>query len=173
MNGDLRVAYRASREGPRDIVFLPHLITTCELFPELPSIQGWLEAIPRGDAPAAESCTELDSGSSRTPPWGITRPRRGSHGRAGLAPSRHRRRVDQTGYSGATAPASHRFPHRSPRTPRRYTRVVVKAGWLFGFLGDQPVRFSLRAACSRSARARAMRERIVPTGQPQTCAASL
>jgi hypothetical protein len=41
LNGDLRVAYRASREGPRDIVFVPHLLTTCELFPELPSIQGW------------------------------------------------------------------------------------------------------------------------------------
>ena len=24
MNGDLRVAYRASREGPRDIVFVPN-----------------------------------------------------------------------------------------------------------------------------------------------------
>jgi class 3 adenylate cyclase len=45
MNGDLRVAYRASPAGPRDIVFVPHLITTCELFPELPSIQGWLEAM--------------------------------------------------------------------------------------------------------------------------------
>ena len=45
MNGDVRVAYRASREGERDIVFVPHLITTCELFPELPSIQGWLEAM--------------------------------------------------------------------------------------------------------------------------------
>jgi class 3 adenylate cyclase len=45
MNGDLRVAYRASREGERDIVFVPNLVTTCELFPELPSIQGWLEAM--------------------------------------------------------------------------------------------------------------------------------
>ena len=26
MNGDLRVAYRASREGPRDIVFVPMLV---------------------------------------------------------------------------------------------------------------------------------------------------
>ena len=26
-NGDLRVAYRASREGPRDIVFVPNWFT--------------------------------------------------------------------------------------------------------------------------------------------------
>lgn len=44
MNGDLRVAYRASREGPRDIVFVSHPFTNCEVFPELPSIQGWFEA---------------------------------------------------------------------------------------------------------------------------------
>ena len=45
MNGDLRVAYRASREGPRDIVFVPNRFTCCELFPELPSLQGWVEAM--------------------------------------------------------------------------------------------------------------------------------
>ena len=45
MNGDLRVAYRASREGPRDIVFVPNWFTCCEVFPELPSIQGWVEAM--------------------------------------------------------------------------------------------------------------------------------
>src|SRR6201982_2748320 len=45
LNGDLRVAYRVSREGPRDIVFVPNWLTTCELFPELPSIQGWVEAM--------------------------------------------------------------------------------------------------------------------------------
>jgi pimeloyl-ACP methyl ester carboxylesterase len=45
MNGDLRVAYRASREGPRDIVFVPTWFTNCEVFPELPSIQGWVEAM--------------------------------------------------------------------------------------------------------------------------------
>jgi hypothetical protein len=38
LNGDLRVAYRASREGPRDIVFVPNWFTNCEVFPELPSI---------------------------------------------------------------------------------------------------------------------------------------
>jgi hypothetical protein len=31
-NGDLRVAYRASREGPRDIVFVPTWFTCCEHF---------------------------------------------------------------------------------------------------------------------------------------------
>src|SRR5207342_1262394 len=45
LNGDLSVAYRASREGPRDIVFVPNWFTHCEVFPELPSIQGWVEAM--------------------------------------------------------------------------------------------------------------------------------
>ena len=45
MNGDLRVAYRTSREGPRDIVFVPNWFTCCELLPELPSLQGWVEAM--------------------------------------------------------------------------------------------------------------------------------
>jgi class 3 adenylate cyclase len=44
-NGDLRVAYRASREGPRDIVFVPTWFTCCEHFPELPSLRGWVEAM--------------------------------------------------------------------------------------------------------------------------------
>ena len=45
LNGDLRVAYRTSREGPRDLVFVSNWITNCEVFPELPSIQGWVEAM--------------------------------------------------------------------------------------------------------------------------------
>jgi pimeloyl-ACP methyl ester carboxylesterase len=45
MNGNLRVAYRASREGPRDIVFVPMWSSNCELLPELPLIQGWIEAM--------------------------------------------------------------------------------------------------------------------------------
>ena len=45
MNGDLRVAYRASHEGERDIVFVSPWFTNCEDFPELPSIQGWFEAM--------------------------------------------------------------------------------------------------------------------------------
>ena len=45
MNGDLHVAYRASREGPRDIVFVANWFTCCEHFPELPSLQGWIEAM--------------------------------------------------------------------------------------------------------------------------------
>ncbi|HEX3289290.1 MAG TPA: adenylate/guanylate cyclase domain-containing protein [Mycobacterium sp.] len=45
LNGDLRVAYRASREGARDIVFVPTWFTNCEVLPELPSIQGWVEAM--------------------------------------------------------------------------------------------------------------------------------
>jgi class 3 adenylate cyclase len=45
LNGDVRVAYRASREGSRDIVFVPNWFTNCEVFPELPSLQGWVEAM--------------------------------------------------------------------------------------------------------------------------------
>ncbi len=45
MNGDLRVAYWASREGPRDIVVVPNWFNCCELLPELPAIQGWVEAM--------------------------------------------------------------------------------------------------------------------------------
>jgi class 3 adenylate cyclase/pimeloyl-ACP methyl ester carboxylesterase len=45
LNGNLRVAYRASREGERDIVFVPNWFTHCEALPELPSVQGWVEAM--------------------------------------------------------------------------------------------------------------------------------
>ena len=45
MNGDLRVAYRASPPGARDIVFVPNWFTCCEILPELPSLQGWVEAV--------------------------------------------------------------------------------------------------------------------------------
>src|SRR6202051_5036718 len=45
LNGDLRVAYRASREGTRDIVFVANWFTCCEHLPELPSLQGWVAAM--------------------------------------------------------------------------------------------------------------------------------
>jgi class 3 adenylate cyclase len=45
LNGDLGVAYRASREGPRDIVVVPNWFTNCEVLWELPSVQGWVEAM--------------------------------------------------------------------------------------------------------------------------------
>jgi pimeloyl-ACP methyl ester carboxylesterase len=45
LNGDLGVAYRASREGPRDIVFVSNWFFCCEHLPEMPSIQGWVEAM--------------------------------------------------------------------------------------------------------------------------------
>jgi class 3 adenylate cyclase/pimeloyl-ACP methyl ester carboxylesterase len=45
LNGDLGVAYRASREGARDIIFVPAWVTNVEVFPELSSIQGWVEAM--------------------------------------------------------------------------------------------------------------------------------
>jgi class 3 adenylate cyclase/pimeloyl-ACP methyl ester carboxylesterase len=45
LNGDLRVAYRASREGERDIVLVPAWFSNCEDLPEMPIIQGWLKAI--------------------------------------------------------------------------------------------------------------------------------
>ena len=45
MNGDLRVAYRTSREGPRDIVFIPTWFTNCDILPELPFTQGCVDAL--------------------------------------------------------------------------------------------------------------------------------
>lgn len=42
-NGDLRVAYRTTAPGPRDFVFVSNWFTNCEIFPELPAIQGWVE----------------------------------------------------------------------------------------------------------------------------------
>ena len=45
LNGELRVAYRTSREGARDIVVVPSWFSNCEVFPELPSLQGWVEAM--------------------------------------------------------------------------------------------------------------------------------
>jgi pimeloyl-ACP methyl ester carboxylesterase len=44
-NGDLRVAYRASSPGERDIVWIPSWFTNCDVGPELSFIQGWLEAM--------------------------------------------------------------------------------------------------------------------------------
>src|SRR3954451_23767777 len=45
LNGDLRVAYRATREGVRDIVVVPNWFTCCEILPDLPSLRGWVEAM--------------------------------------------------------------------------------------------------------------------------------
>jgi class 3 adenylate cyclase/pimeloyl-ACP methyl ester carboxylesterase len=45
LNGDLHVAYRTSREGQRDIVVVPNWFMACEAVPELPSMQGWIEAM--------------------------------------------------------------------------------------------------------------------------------
>ena len=45
LNGNLRVAYRASVEGERDIVWVPNWFTCCELLPELPSLRAWFEAL--------------------------------------------------------------------------------------------------------------------------------
>ncbi len=45
LNGDLRVAYRASREGLRDLVVVPNWFTCCEVLPELPSFRGFFEAM--------------------------------------------------------------------------------------------------------------------------------
>ena len=40
MNGDLRVAYRASAEGPRDIVFVPNWMTCCDILPDCRRCKG-------------------------------------------------------------------------------------------------------------------------------------
>jgi pimeloyl-ACP methyl ester carboxylesterase len=41
----LRVAYRASRDGPRDIVLVPAWFSNCEDLPEQPPVRGWIEAM--------------------------------------------------------------------------------------------------------------------------------
>ena len=45
MNGELRVAYRASAEGDRDIMLVPAWFSNCEDLPEQLVIRGWLEAM--------------------------------------------------------------------------------------------------------------------------------
>jgi hypothetical protein len=50
-NGDLHVAYRTSREGDRDLVFVPNWISNCEVAPELPPLQGWVEAMTSAGSP--------------------------------------------------------------------------------------------------------------------------
>lgn len=45
LNGDLRVAYRASPKSERDIVVIPNWFSNCELAPELPATRGWAEAM--------------------------------------------------------------------------------------------------------------------------------
>jgi pimeloyl-ACP methyl ester carboxylesterase len=47
LRAERRLAHRLSRSPPgaRDIVFVPNWFTCCELFPELPSTQGWVEAM--------------------------------------------------------------------------------------------------------------------------------
>ncbi|WP_052960212.1 alpha/beta fold hydrolase [Mycobacterium sp. EPa45] len=45
MNGDLRVAYRASPAGERDIVLVPNWFTNCEVLPDLPGVREWMEAM--------------------------------------------------------------------------------------------------------------------------------
>lgn len=44
-HGDLRLAYRTAGDGDREIVFVPNWFTNCEVFPELPSVRDWMEAM--------------------------------------------------------------------------------------------------------------------------------
>jgi class 3 adenylate cyclase/pimeloyl-ACP methyl ester carboxylesterase len=44
-SGGLRVAYRTSPKAERDIVLVPTWFTNCEVVPDLPSVQGWIEAM--------------------------------------------------------------------------------------------------------------------------------
>src|SRR6476661_10376019 len=72
LNGDLRVAYRASREGSRDIVFVPPWFTNCEVLPEMPSLQGWIEAMTSlgrliyFDQPNTDASDHITSGALPT-----------------------------------------------------------------------------------------------------------
>jgi class 3 adenylate cyclase len=72
LNGDLRVAYRASPEGPRDIVLVPTWFSNCEDFPEHPSFRGWVEAMTSlgrliiFDQPGAGASDPVTSGALPT-----------------------------------------------------------------------------------------------------------
>jgi pimeloyl-ACP methyl ester carboxylesterase len=72
LNGDLRVAYRASPAGARDIVYVTNWHTCCEVVPELPSIQGWVEAMTSlgrlifFDQPGAGASDPVTSGALPT-----------------------------------------------------------------------------------------------------------
>jgi hypothetical protein len=85
MNGDLRVAYRASPEGERDIVVVSPPFTNCEVFTEPPYIQGWFEAMTSlgrlifFDQPGIGASDPTTSGAPE--PWssGPTASPRGAH----------------------------------------------------------------------------------------------
>jgi len=72
MNGDLRVAYRASPEGERDIVLVPNWCNCCETLSELPAIQGWVEAMTSlgrlisFDQPGTGASDPVEPGASPT-----------------------------------------------------------------------------------------------------------
>ena len=72
MNGDLRVAYRASREGERDIVFVPAWFSNCEDLPEQPPLRGCIEAMTSlgrlilFDQPGAGASDPVSSGALPT-----------------------------------------------------------------------------------------------------------
>jgi hypothetical protein len=70
LNGDLRVAYRTSREGTRDIAFVPYWFTCCEILPELPSIQGWVEAMTSSATVPSSNVLCQISHSQRSAPGG-------------------------------------------------------------------------------------------------------
>jgi len=55
LNGDLRVAYRTTREGPCDMVFVPKWFTYRDVLPEVPSIRGWAEAMTSSSARPASA----------------------------------------------------------------------------------------------------------------------
>jgi hypothetical protein len=55
------VAYRGSREGPRDIVFVPMWSKNCELMPELPSMQGWVDAVSNRTPVPGVNCVDCST----------------------------------------------------------------------------------------------------------------
>jgi class 3 adenylate cyclase len=123
-NGDLHVAYRTSREAPRDIVYVSNWFTNCEVFPELPSIQGWVEAMTSlgrlifFDQPAPER--PILSLRARCQPWssGPT----ASPQRSTISGAAKRVLIAVDGAFGPAAlfPASH---------PSRTTSLVVLDGY--------------------------------------------
>jgi class 3 adenylate cyclase len=44
-HGDLQIAYRTTGERSRDIVFVSNWFSSCEVLPDVPSMQGWIEGM--------------------------------------------------------------------------------------------------------------------------------
>ena len=174
MNGDLHVAYRAS-PGPRDIVFIPNWFTCCEHLPELPSIQGWVEAMTSlgrlvfFDQPGTGASDPITAGRVADPgAVGRQRHRGARRSRQpGSGPPRYRRRFRRGGAVCSDTPIPHesvggsrllrRSGRRGPAGRSRGSLAAMVGMWGTGeiqhvFNPDMPWNEEIRAAWARMER---------------------